>query len=285
MKRLIALLLPLVGCACTPNVMYLSAGAPAPAPAGMTVAIGRYGDGIDASSLWVDRTGAIYLTDRARWRVLSYRRDGDSCVLRYELNLRDPGLFLVPGHDDGFCLADNSGRRLLFYSSQGSPTGEIAIEGHTISAAAISGAGDVFVLDIPQRTIMVYGPAGALIGQYPLPPGTAPFSGLPGTLAVSRSGTMIALADGETGTVTLYTAFGRRFGQYRTRAVSLAFDSYDRLWSLDGDGRIGLHYGFRPERGTTWSDSVRMLGTGNLIAVGAGDAVVTAANGLFYMCR
>lgn len=281
MKQLI-LSLSLLGCACAPAVLSLSRSGAAPAPAGSVRVIGRYGPEISAGSVWIDRAGAIYLTDRSRWRVLSYQPDGDSCLVRFEQGLDNPGMFLVPGYDEGFCLADNLGRRIVFYSSQGRLMGTIAVAAGTISAAALSAAGDVFVADDPQRMITVYDSRGALLRRFSVP-GAA--RGSIGVMAVTRAGDVFALADAADGMVTLYSAFGRRLGRHRIRPVAMAFDSYDRLWSLDGEGCISVHRGPRPDGESVWPDSAPILGSSAVLAVGNGDVVVVAARSFFHMCK
>lgn len=254
----------------------------APAPRGEVAALGRYDGAVDAGSLWVDRTGALYLVDRARWRVLSYRYDGDSCALRFELALGSPGMSLVPGYDGGCCLSDGNGRRLLCYSTQGILTGTVAVGGSAVDAVAISAAGDIFVLDAALRTVVVYDRRGAQLRRFPV---AGDGGAIPAALAVSRSGGLVAVAAAGPGGITVYGAFGRRLAEHPGAARVLAFDSFDRVWSLDDEGRLSVRAALLPGRGPRWPDGTARFAPGSAIAVSIADDVTIAGGGSFQRCR
>ncbi|MCU0606372.1 MAG: hypothetical protein MUF78_02855 [Candidatus Edwardsbacteria bacterium] len=255
---------------------------PAAPPRGEVSTVGRYDRAIAAGSLWVDRTGAVYVTDRSRWRVLSYGCTGDSCVLRFELPLDAPGMFLVPGHDGGCCLADGIGRRLLFYSSQGEPTGALAVAGSAVDAAAIDAAGEVFVLDETLRTVVVYDRRGDLLRRFPL---TGGGRDNPTALAVSRSGGLVAVTGEGSGGTVIYSGYGRRLAVHPGAARQLAFDASDRIWSIDKSGRISIRQALHPERGSQWPDSSVRFAAGAVMAVAATDEAWVAGGGAIQRCR
>ncbi|MDI6738830.1 MAG: hypothetical protein QME74_00515 [Candidatus Edwardsbacteria bacterium] len=284
MKR-IALAFPLLLCSCAASLQNAAGAGGTPPLAGIVAPIGRYDRQASVGSVWIDRYRNIYLTDRNRWRVLSYQWNGDSCVFRYEVSLRDPGSFLVPGYDQGFCLADNLNQRLVYCSFQGAETGRMSLAGRTASAAAISLVGDVFVLDGPQRTLAVYDSRGSLLRQFALAGGPEAADYRPAIMAVTRAGDMIAVADPDLGLIRLYTAFGRRLGGFRRKSASLAFDSFNRLWSLDKDGRIGV-FAHRGRSGESlWPDTARAIGEAGAIAAGAGGAAIIAGDGNVFLCK
>lgn len=273
--------LALASLSCTP-VVSTPPRPPAPPPRGEVSTVGRYDPAIDAGSLWVDRTGTVYITDRSRWRALSYRCAGDSCSLRFELPLDVPGMFLVPGYDGGCCLADGVGRRLLFYSSQGEPTGAMAVAGSAVDAAAIDAAGQAFVLDAALRTVMVYDHRGALLRRFQVAGGGRDN---PVALAVSRSGALVAVTDAGSGGTAVYSGYGRRLVVHPGAARQLAFDAFDRIWSIDGAGRLSVRRALHPERGSQWPDSTTRFAPGAVIAVTLNDDALAAGGGSIQRCR
>ncbi len=281
----LTLLLPLAALACAPPMISLSRGGAAPSPDGVIAVLCRFPENLSPASVWVDRTGAVYLTDPSRWRLLSFQPDGDSCLQRFELSLGNPDAFLVPGYDEGFCLADAREQSVRFYSSQGKPRGMVMVAGRTTSAAAVTAAGDLFVLDEPRREISVFDPRGRAVRQFSVAIGPAAAAGQRPAMAVTRAGDLVALTDPADGTIALHSGWGRALARFRARPAAMAFDSYSRLWTVDAEGRMDVFDCHHPGRGSTWPDGAAGTGRGSLIAIGSGDQVTVAARGNLFRCR
>ena len=288
MKRTL-LCFPLLLCCCAPVAQRLGTGSAAPPVARIATTLATYSREITVGSIGIDRYGNIYITDRSRQRVVSFKYPAAApavaAQVRFEQPLDDPGSFLVTGYQDGYCLADNLGHQLVFYSYQGQRTGSLSIAGHNATAAAIDGSGDSYVLDGADRSVLVYDPRGTLIRRFPLAPEPAAPRFAPAVLAVTPGASLVAIGDPTAGVVQYYGTFGAYIGSSPLAATALAFDQYDRLWSLDKSGSITV----QSLRGATGQplrqDHQELLGAAGVITAGFGGGALIAAEGRLVGCR
>ncbi len=288
MKRT-TMALPLLLCCCASGLQHIGTSGPYRPVAGIVDTLATCGADFAAGSIWLDRYANIYCTDRAKQRMVSYRYPsepaGESVAFRFEQPLDDPGSFLVPGYNDGYCLADNIGHRLVFYSYQGRQTGALSIAGRVATAAAIDAAGDIYVLDGGNRSVQVYDQRGAPIRLFMLAREQAAPEFRPAGMAVAQSAQQVVVADPAAGIVQCYNALGRYGGSFPLRASSLAFDRSDRLWSVDSGGRISVQVWRRTGWQILWQGQQELPGSASAIAAGPGDAVVIAAGNKLISCR